>query len=245
MWREFTGARWILHTKGQKSGKCFHLKRSFWIEETGFLDRTNPSFVYVTIPSFVYVTILYIAYPKSFALCRVFCCCPVLFNFICILQACFTGTLAIMRLTVLMGQSWGRPILLWRRNEQDGVSNHQSHDCLLNRLFRRRSKQASKLRVIGLFAGNSLGTGEFPAQMASNAENVSIWWRHHVYHTILFLFGRTPSSQRPATWSFDIFFDPRLNTRLSKQSRRRWFETPLRSLWRQCYVLFRRQLTIF
>ena len=24
------------------------------------------------------------------------------------------------------------------------------------------------------------GTGEFPAQMASNAENVSIWWRHHV-----------------------------------------------------------------
>ena len=23
------------------------------------------------------------------------------------------------------------------------------------------------------------GTGEFPAQMASNAENVSIWWRHH------------------------------------------------------------------
>ena len=23
------------------------------------------------------------------------------------------------------------------------------------------------------------GTGEFPAQMASNVENVSIWWRHH------------------------------------------------------------------
>ena len=25
------------------------------------------------------------------------------------------------------------------------------------------------------------GTGEFPAQMASYAENVSIWWRHHEY----------------------------------------------------------------
>ena len=25
--------------------------------------------------------------------------------------------------------------------------------------------------------------GEFPAQMASNAENVSIWWRHHAYMT--------------------------------------------------------------
>ena len=30
------------------------------------------------------------------------------------------------------------------------------------------------------FVGNSPVTGEFPAQMASNAENVSIWWRHHV-----------------------------------------------------------------
>ena len=37
----------------------------------------------------------------------------------------------------------------------------------------------SKLRVTGLCAGNSPGTGKFPAQMASNVENVSIWWRHH------------------------------------------------------------------
>ena len=37
----------------------------------------------------------------------------------------------------------------------------------------------SKLRVTGLCAGNSPGTGEFPVQMASNAEYVSIWWRHH------------------------------------------------------------------
>ena len=41
--------------------------------------------------------------------------------------------------------------------------------------------KTSKLRVTGLCAGNSPETGEFPAQMASNAENVSIWWRHHVY----------------------------------------------------------------
>ena len=50
---------------------------------------------------------------------------------------------------------------------------------LLNCFFRRRSKKTSKLCVTGLCAGNSPGTGEFPAQMASNAENVSIWWRHH------------------------------------------------------------------
>ena len=40
-------------------------------------------------------------------------------------------------------------------------------------------KEASKLRVTGLCAGNSPVTGEFPTQMASNAENVSIWWHHH------------------------------------------------------------------
>ena len=69
--------------------------------------------------------------------------------------------------------------LQWRHNGHDSVSNNQPHACLLNRLFRRRSKKTSKLRVTGLCEGNSPGTGEFPAQMASNAENVSIWWRHH------------------------------------------------------------------
>ena len=76
---------------------------------------------------------------------------------------------------------WNIPISLqWRHNEHDSVSNHQPHDCLHNRLFGRRSKKTSKLRVTGLCAGNSPETGEFPAQRASNAENVSIWWRHHV-----------------------------------------------------------------
>ena len=70
--------------------------------------------------------------------------------------------------------------LWWRQNGCDSVSNHQPHDCLLNRLFRHRSKKTSKLHVTGLCAGNSPGTAEFPAQMASKAENVSIWWRHHV-----------------------------------------------------------------
>ena len=67
----------------------------------------------------------------------------------------------------------------WRHNRRDGVWNHQSRHCLLNRLYRCRSKKTSKLRVTGLCAGNLPVTGEFPAQMASNAENVSIWWRHH------------------------------------------------------------------
>ena len=67
----------------------------------------------------------------------------------------------------------------WRHNDHDGVPNHQLHDCLSNHLVRRRSRKTSKLRVTGLCTGNSPVIGEFPAQMASNAEEVSIWWRHH------------------------------------------------------------------
>ena len=47
--------------------------------------------------------------------------------------------------------------------------------------------------------------------------------------------GEFPS-QRPVTRIFDVFFDLRLNKRLNKQSWRRWFETPSRSLWRHCIV---------
>ena len=47
--------------------------------------------------------------------------------------------------------------LHWYHNDHDGVSNHQPHGCLLNRIFGRRSKKTSKLRVTGHCAGNSPG----------------------------------------------------------------------------------------
>ena len=50
--------------------------------------------------------------------------------------------------------------LQWRHNERNGVSNHRRFDCLLNRLFRRRSKKTSKLRVTGLCEGNSPVTSD-------------------------------------------------------------------------------------
>ena len=84
---------------------------------------------------------------------------------------------ALLTLKVIL--TWRCLHLQWRHYGRDRVSNHQPHDCLLNRLLRHRSKKTSKLRVTGLCAGNSPATAEFPAQMASNAENVSIWWRHH------------------------------------------------------------------
>ena len=47
--------------------------------------------------------------------------------------------------------------LRWRHNGCNSVSNHQPRDCLLSRLFRRRSKKTWKLRVTGLCVGNSPG----------------------------------------------------------------------------------------
>ena len=73
--------------------------------------------------------------------------------------------------------------LQWRHNGLNGVSNHQHHQCLLRRLFGRRSKKTLKLRVTGLCAGNPPGNNEFPTKRTSNAENVSIWWRHHVNYS--------------------------------------------------------------
>ena len=52
--------------------------------------------------------------------------------------------------------------LQWRHNGGYGISYHQPHDCLLNRLFRRRSKKTPKLRVTGLCAEKSPATSEFP-----------------------------------------------------------------------------------
>ena len=110
-----------------------------------------------------------------------------------ILQGCFTdtaktyGSFCVGEATLnYVGkadcyQTTAKLSLKWRHNGHDGISNPQPHHWLLNRLFRHRSKKTSKLPVAGLHAGNWLVTGEIPAQMASNAENVSIWVRHHVW----------------------------------------------------------------
>ena len=129
--------------------------------------------------------------------------------------------------------------------------------------------------------GEFTGTGEFPAQRTSYAENVSIWWRHHdsvwwlgfcmikgvsagiwllymahsrarylsVHHDDVIRWKHFPRywpfvrgihrwipSQRPETRNFDVFFDIRLNKRLSKQSWGWWFDTPSGPLLRHCNV---------
>ena len=71
-------------------------------------------------------------------------------------------------------------------------------------------------------------------------------WRHQMetFSVLMALCaGNSPATgefpaQRPVTRSFDVFFDLRLNQRLSKQSLGWWFETPSRSLWRNCDVIY-------
>ena len=94
--------------------------------------------------------------------------------------------------------------LQWRYNGRDGISNHQPHGCLLTSLFRRKSKKTSKLCITGLCVGNSLTTGEFPAQKASNIENVSIWWCYHVLlHWCQYIFWTDSDLGFRLQWNFN------------------------------------------
>ena len=66
----------------------------------------------------------------------------------------------------------------WRHNGRDGVSNHQSHDCLRNRLItqawiKEYIKTPRHWPLWGKF------TGDQWTRRTSNAENVYIWWCHH------------------------------------------------------------------
>ena len=110
------------------------------------------------------------------------------------------------------------------------------------------AKKTPKLRATDLLYGYSPVTSWLSKQRISDVYNVTTSWRPHVMMTSLnwnmfrvtgsfcgnsLVTGEFPS-QRPVTRSFDVFFDLRLNKRLGKQSRRWWFETPSRSLWRPC-----------
>ena len=84
----------------------------------------------------------------------------------------------------------------------------------------RTSSNGNMFRVTGFCAGNSPATAGNSPATAGNSPVTGDF-----------------SSHIPVTRSFDVFFDLRLNRQLSKQSRRRWFETPSRSLWRHCNMV--------
>ena len=82
---------------------------------------------------------------------------------------------------MLLVQLWHRLLTLrWRHNGHHSVSNHRSLGCLFYTLFKPTSKKTSRPALLVLCEENSPLTGEFSSQRTSNAENVSIWWRHNV-----------------------------------------------------------------
>ena len=240
--------------------------------------------------------------------------------------------------------------LRWRHNDHNWHLKSPASRLFTQPFIQTQIKVNIKAPRHWPLCGEFTGTGEFPAQRSSYAENVSIWWRHHAmswplhegthdnhaddrfsctadqmlspdqlriwfrtrelwyfsvtllwlnsvsqwivtpiftttYRAVLLkhgqlsvqcsrqrplarswirygvyrdvtssngnifrvtgpLCGEPPvtgefPTQSPVTQSFDVFFDLRLNRRLSKPSRPRWFETSSRSLWRHCNVVIR------
>ena len=87
-------------------------------------------------------------------------------------------------------QTWGHQAQTHCPTNKSGaylstcMKNNKNNDNNLTFFYstvysRQRSKKTSKFRVTGLCVGNSPVTEEFPSQMASDDEKVSIWWRHH------------------------------------------------------------------
>ena len=81
------------------------------------------------------------------------------------------------------------------------------------------------------------------SRQGQQTTKVRAWWRHQMetFSALLAICaGNSPvtsefPAQRPVMRSFDVFFDLRLNKRLSKQSRGWWFDTPMRPLWHHRY----------
>ena len=102
-----------------------------------------------------------------------------------------------------------------------------------------KSQTSHRVSIPGLRTCRCVGRNvdSFASTMKLHA-----WWRHRmeIFSALLtFCAGNPPvpgefPTQRPVTRSFDVFFDLRLNQRLSKKSWGWYFETIQRPLWRHC-----------
>ena len=92
--------------------------------------------------------------------------------------------------TKVLIHDFGHVSLHWRHNDHGGVSNHQPRGCLLNRLFRRRWKKTSKLRVTDLCAGTSPGPVNSPHGPVTRKmfpfDDVSMCWILSSCSTLIF-----------------------------------------------------------
>ena len=73
--------------------------------------------------------------------------------------------------------------LQWRHNERHLASQITGVSIVCSSVgWGADQRKHQNYASLAVCVGNSPVTGEFPAQRASNAENVSIWWRHHPFY---------------------------------------------------------------
>ena len=100
------------------------------------------------------------------------------------------------------------------------------------------------IQLIYQFINSVLFSDAFLSRSYLIMTSSNAWWRVQMEKfpaPLAICAGNSPvigefPAQRPVTRSFDVFFNVRLNKRLSKQSRGWWLETPSRSLWRHCIL---------
>ena len=103
--------------------------------------------------------------------------------------------------------------------------------------------------MCSLFSIREMWSSNIEPQFLLLNDDDVIKWKH--FGLLAQCAGNSPvtgefPSQRPVTRSFDVFFDLSLNKWLSKQSKRRWFETPSRSLWHHLIdVRIRKATSVF
>ena len=102
----------------------------------------------------------------------------------------------------------GDTSLQWRHIRHDGVWNHQPQDCLLNRLFRRRSKKTSKLLVTGFVRGihrwpvNSPHKGPVTRKMFP-FDDVILYWTWKCHHFMKKIVTAEPEVVNMTTFIWD------------------------------------------
>ena len=95
-----------------------------------------------------------------------------------ILQICFHGTGTVVWCPSTSRVTFCRVVSHYCDVKMGTMASQLSSVTTVSSIVHSGADQR-KLRVNGLCVGNSTGTGEFPAQMAKNAKNISIWLRHH------------------------------------------------------------------
>ena len=118
-------------------------------------------------------------------------------------------SVVIHRFTGSREKKYFLPSLRWRRNGRESVSNHEPHNCLLNRSFRRRSKKTSNSASLAFVRGFHRGPVNSPHKWPVTPKcfhlMTSSWWQRNLYH--LLDFNEVVAVARPKhlLWNCTVF----------------------------------------